>query len=248
MGLLDRVKRGDRGVPGRALVIVNRSSGREPASSSLRSQLRARLRPLPDGSGPESDVSQILPSHQVHLITAGMEIPALLGPETHKPVGVTQEGLDEAIGRYYLGLEPEHRSWEAALAAKRDALRKTEGPLGDVRYGIDELKDAVAAATALPGGLRDTFRQWKTALKELGYDHPRRRARGRRQLRGLGRGEGRPDPRRDTGGNEGSYAEERGVPAGRGDAVNSTWEQRVKWNQTARALYQKAMAEGTRRS
>ena len=172
MGFLDRVRRGDRGVPGRALVIVNRSSGPEPGESSLRLLLRARLRPLPDGSGPENDVSQMLPSHQVHLITAGMDIPALLDPETHMPVGIAQEGLDEAIGRYYLDLEPEHGSWEGALKAKRNAVGKAEGPLGEIRHGIEQLKDAGAAAKALPGGLRNTVKEWKTGLKELGDDHP----------------------------------------------------------------------------
>jgi hypothetical protein len=37
-----------------------------------------------------------------------------------------------------------------------------------------------------------------------------------------------------------AYAESRGVPPGRWEAVNSTWEQRVKWNQLARGRYEKA--------
>ena len=243
MGVLDRVKRGGRGVPGRAVVVVNRSGGPEPSTSSVRELLRAQLRPLPDGSGPENDVSQTLPSYQAHLITAGMEIPALLDPETHKPVGVSQEGLDEAIGRYYLGIEPEHGTWEAALEAKRDVLRKTEGPLGDVRHGIDQVKDVGAAAKALPGGLRSAVREWRAGFKELGDDHPAGSPAEGVSFdawvdvkAGLAR-EAVPES------GAARYAEQHGIPAGRWDAVNSHWEQQVQWNQNARALYDQAMAQ-----
>lgn len=133
MGLLDRFSRGARGVPGRALVVVNRSPGPETGKSSLRTRLRTRLRPLPEGSGPEADVSQWVPSHQAHLITSGMEVPVLLDPVTNEPVGVRQDGLDEAIGSYYLGLEPAHGTWEAALQAERKKLRQDTGALGDVQ-------------------------------------------------------------------------------------------------------------------
>lgn len=249
MGLLDRVKRSGRGVPGRAVVVVNRSGGAEPGSSSVRRLLRARLRPLPDGSGPENDISQLLPSHHVALITAGMEIPALLDPDTHAPTGVAQEGLDEAIGRYYLGLEPEHGSWEGALEAQRKELGKVEGTLGDIRHGVDQVKDVAAAARALPGGLRNAVKEWKTELKELGNEqHP-----AGPPVEGVSFDawvEVRAGLVRDAvpAADEGPYAEKRGIPPGRWDAVNSHWEQQVKWNTSARALYDEAMAEGTRRT
>jgi hypothetical protein len=242
MGLLDRFSGGARGVPGRALVVVNRSPGPETGKSSLRTKLRARLRPLPEGSGPEGDVSQWVPSHQAHLITSGMEVPALLDPASNEPVGVEQDGLDEAIGRYYLGLEPEHGTWEAALQAERNKLRQDTGPLGDVRYGLDQVKGVAGAARALPGGLRDTAREWKAGLASMGDDgHPAGEPvegisfEAWVQIKAALSLEPKPPAE------ESAYAESQGVPAGRWQAVNSTWEQRVHWNQNARALYVEAM-------
>jgi hypothetical protein len=250
MGLLDRLKGRGRGVPGRAVVVVNRSPGPETGKASLRSQLRARLRPLPDGNGPEGDISQLVPSHQAHLVTAGMEVPALLDPETGQPVGVVQEGLDEAIGRHYLAIEPEHGTWEAALAAKQKALRQETGMFGDVRHGIDQVKGVAGAARALPGGLLGAAREWKDGIAAMGGDeHP-----AGEPVEGVGfdawvsiKAALAHDPAAAATG-ESAYAESHGVPSGRWQAINSTWEQQVRWNQNARALYDKAMEEAAKAS
>jgi hypothetical protein len=244
MGLLDRFSKGDRGVPGRALVVVNRSPGPETGRSSLRTRLQAQLRPLPEGSGPDAEVRQMVPSHQAHLITSGMEIPALLDPDTKEPLGVEQDGLDEAIGRYYLGLEPEHGTWRAALDAKRKAIDQDTGLLGDVRFGIDQVKGVTGAARALPGGLRATTREWKAALGAMGGDeHP-----AGEPVDGVSfeawvaiKAALSREPRAPA--DESAYAESQGVPAGRWQEVNATWEQRVHWNQNARALYDKALTD-----
>jgi hypothetical protein len=247
MGLLDRVTRGGRGMPGRALVIVNRSPGPERGKVSLRTLLRVRLRPLPEGSGPDNDVTQLVPSHQAHLITAGMEIPALLDPETQQPVGVQKEGLDEAIGRHFLGLEPQHGTWEAAFKAKRKELRQDTGVLSDVRHGIDQVRNVKDAAKSLPGGVSDTASEWKAGLAEIGGDdHP-----AGEPVEGVGFEawvEVKAGLSRDSVPEDGqrAYAEEHGVPAGRWDVVNSTWEQRVQWNQLASTLYAKAMADASK--
>lgn len=245
MGLRDRLGLGSRkGVPGRAVVVVNRTGGRDSGTSSIATLLRARLKPVPEGSGPEADISQMLSSKQVHLITAGMEIPAVLDPESNQPIGISKEGLDEAIGRHYLALEPEHGDWERALKAKQKELKKAEGPLGPIREHVGDVRDLTDAARAAPGGLRDAARTWKKEVKKLG-------------------GESHPagDPvegvsfddwvgirvalsREGTPASEASaYAEHEGVPSGRWDAINSTWEQQIAWNMTAKSMYEKAMAE-----
>jgi len=236
MGMLDRFKSGDAGVPGRALVLVNRSPGLETGESSMRTLLDVRLLPLPEGAGPNADVRQLVPSHQAHLITAGMEVPAMLDPGSQAPTGVVVDSVDEAIGRYYLRLEPEHGTWEAAIQAKRDELRRTTGVLGEVRHGLDQLKDARAAAKALPGGLRSAARDWKAGISATGN-------------------EGHPAGEPFEGVGFDAWAEIRAAMArgrvspadlpARWDAVNAHWEVQVKWNATARAMYEKAMREGS---
>jgi hypothetical protein len=247
VGLIDRFKPGGSGVAGRALVVVNRSPGPETGKSSVRTVLRARLRPLPEGSGPESDVTELVASHQAYLITAGMEVPAMLDPDTRQPVGVEKEGLDEAIGRYYLALEPHHGTWETAFAAKQKDLRQATGALADVRHGLEQIRNVKDAARALPGGVRDTAKEWRAGLAELGGDaHP-----AGESVEGvsfeawlevkvaLSRGS-------VPGAQASTYAESHGVPVGRWEAVNSTWEQRVHWNQNARALYVEAMQDASK--
>ena len=242
MSLLDRLRgRDPDGVPGRAVVVVNRSGGPETAVSSTRSLLKARLRPLPEGSGPEGDISQMVASHDAHLLTAGMEVPALLDADTREPLGVRADGLDEAIGRYYLTLEPEHGTWEAALAAKRKHLRQDTGLLGDVRHGLNQVRDAGAAAAALPGGLRGAAKEWKAALAGMGEDaHP-----AGDPVEGVGFDAWvavRVALARDGAEHgEAAVAEAHGIPAGRWEVIDSTWEQRVRWNQNARALYEQAL-------
>ena len=166
MGLFDRVKGGSRSAQRLAVVIVKRFPGQERGKASLRTRLRARLRPLPEGSGPEGDVTQLVPSHQAHLITAGMEVPALLDPDTSQPLCVQKDGLDEAIGRHYLGLEPEHGTWEAAFGASgRSCAKRRERwrESGSESPGTSLLarsmtrpcrtpKRAVSAAKQQPGG------------------------------------------------------------------------------------------------
>jgi hypothetical protein len=235
VGFLDRLKMGNRGVPGRALVLVNRSPGPETGESSLRTMLDVRLAPLPEGAGPEADVRQLVASHQAHLVTAGMEVPAVLDPDSRAPLGVQEESLNEAIGRYYLELEPEHGTWEAAIEAKRKELRRATGVLGDVRHGLDQLKDAGAAAKALPGGLRAAAREWKAGVAAMGN-------------------EGHPAGEPFEGVGFDQWVEIRAAMArgsappaelgARWDTVNAHWETQVKWNATARAMYEKAMQEG----
>lgn len=235
---------GKRAVPGRAVVVVNRTGGRDSGTSSIATLLRARLKPLPEGSGPEGDVSQMLRSRQVHLITGGMEVPALLDPGNNQPVGISKEGLDEAIGRFYLALEPEHGDWEQALKTKRKALRKAEGPLGPVREHVGDLRDITDAAKAAPGGLRDTARTWKQEVKKLGGEsHP-----AGAPVEGVGFDdwvEIRVGLSREgiSAGEEIAYAERQGVPSGRWKAINSIWEQQIAWNMTAKSMYEQAMAE-----
>ena len=246
MGLRDRLGRGGAtGVSGRAVVLVNRTGGRDSGTSSVATLLRARLTPLPEGSGPEGELSQMLPSKQVHLITAGMEVPALLDPASHQPVAISKEGLDEAIGRYYLAVEPEHGDWQRALRAKQEALRQDEGLLGPIKEHIGDLRDVADAAKAAPRGLRDAARTWKQELKKLGGEsHP-----AGEPIEGVGFddwvrisvGLSREQvPVSETI----AYAEREGVPPGRWEAINATWEQQVVWNTTARSMYEKAMAEG----
>lgn len=146
-----------------------------------------------------------------------------------------------AAGRVH---ERRHLQPNARILSLGQVVLRVEGPLGEVRHGIEQLKDAGAAAKALPGGLRDTVKEWKTGLKGLGEDHP-----AGAPVEGVSFDawvEVKAGLSRDAvpEANEGPYAETHGVPAGRWDAVNSTWEQRVEWNQLARALYEKAMAEG----
>jgi hypothetical protein len=236
MGLFDRLKPGRRGVPGRAVVIVNRSPGPEVGASSMRTLLDARLRPLPEGAGPEMDVRQLVPSHHAHLITAGMEVPALLDPDSQAPVGVQDEPMDEASGRYYLRLEPEHGTWEAAVQAKRKELKQTTGVLGDVRHGLDQLKDAGAAAKALPGGLRAAAKEWKTGIASMGNEgHP-----AGEPFEGVGFDEW-VQARVAMACGAAPPAE----LATRWHAVNAHWETQVKWNTNARAMYEQAMRDGT---
>lgn len=243
MSLLDRLRGRGPGVPGRAVVVVNRSPGPETGKSSVRTLLKAHLRPLPEGSGPEGDVSHAVASHHAHLVTAGMEVPALLDPDSRQPLRVLADGLDEAIGRHYLALEPEHATWEAALAAKRKQLRRDTGVFGDVRHGFDQLRGVKDAAAALPGGLRGAAKDWKAALAGMGEDaHP-----AGEPVEGVSFEawvEVRVGLSREgTDTDEAAYAESHGIPAGRWAVVNSTWEQRVHWNQHARALYDKALAD-----
>lgn len=245
MGLRDRLGLGGKkGAPGRAVVVVNRTGGRDSGTSSIATLLRARLKPLPEGSGPEGDISQLLPSKQVHLITAGMEVPALLDAESNQPIGLSKEGLDEAIGRYYLALESEHGNWEQALKAKRKELKREEGILGPVQDHVGDLRDLADAAKAAPGGLRDAARSWKEEVKKLGGEsHP-----AGDPVEGVGFDdwvEIRVGLSRDgiSAGEEIAYAERQGVPPGRWQAINATWEQQITWNTTAKSMYEQAMAK-----
>ncbi len=246
MGLRDRLGRGGTtGVSGRAVVLVNRTGGRDSGTSSAATLLRARLTRLPEGSGPEGDISQTLPSKQVHLITAGMEVPAVLDPASHRPVAISEEGLDEAIGRYYLALEPEHGDWQHALRAKQESLRQDQGLLGPIREHVGDLRDVAGAAKAAPRGLRDAARTWKQELTKLGGEsHP-----AGDPVEGVGFddwvrirvGLSREQvPASETV----AYAEREGVPSGRWEGINATWEQQIRWNTTARSMYDKAMTDG----
>ena len=187
----------------------------------------------------------MMPSWQVHLLTAGMEVPALLDRESNEPVGIASEGLEEAIGRFYLELEPEHGTWEKALAARRKSLRQAEGVLGPVK---EEVEQAAETIRELPGGLRDTVREWKRGLSELGEDHP-----AGSPVEGVGFDawvEIKATIARESvaPGAQAGFAEGRGVPPGRWGAVDAHWEQQVKWNQSAAALYDQKMADLSRES
>src|SRR5687768_1679150 len=122
MGLLDRTRpwKGD-GVPGWAVVLVNRgAAGGASESSSL---LTLTARALPDG--PEGTVRSIARNHQSELITHGMRIPVLLDRQTGEPKGLIADQVDEAIGRYYQEAEPErYATWEEALKDKRGGFRR----------------------------------------------------------------------------------------------------------------------------
>ncbi len=187
----------------------------------------------------------MMPSWQVHLLTAGMEVPALLDRESNEPVGIASEGLEEAIGRFYLGLEPEHGTWERALAARRKRLRKAERVLGPVK---EEVEQAAEAIRELPGGLRDTVRGWRRGLAELGESHP-----AGSPVEEVGFDawvEIKAAIARDSvaPGAQAGFAEGRGVPPGRWSAIDAHWQQQVTWNQSARALYDQRMADAQRES
>jgi hypothetical protein len=193
-------------------------------------------------------VSRLAPSHHAYLITAGMEVPALIDPDTGRPVGIPAEGLDEAIGRYYLAVVPQHGTWQEALDARRRTLRRDTGMLGDVRYGIDQVRDVGAAARAAPRGILGAAREWKSALTSMGGDHHP----AGDPVEGIGfeawveiRAALSREPAAGAQVDESAYAEARGIPAGRAPAIDSTWQQRVEWNQNARALYVKAMQDAS---
>jgi len=187
----------------------------------------------------------MMPSWQAHLLTAGMEVPALLDRESNEPVGIASEGLEEAIGRFYLELEPEHRTWERALEARRKRLREAESVLGPIK---EDVQHAAETIRELPGGLRDTVREWRKGLAELGDDHP-----AGSPVEGVGFdvwAEIKAAIARDSlaPGAQAGFAEGRGVPPGRWSAIDAHWQQQVKWNQSARALYDQRMADAYRES
>lgn len=247
MGIRDRFTSGGakKGIGGRAVVLVNKGGGQVTSASAARSLLRVEVRPLPEGTGPDATISKLLPSYVAHLVTAGMELPVLLDEETGEPVGLMKEGLDEAMGTYFLGLEPEHGTWGAALAAKQKALKEDTGFLGDIRHGIGQLKDSAAAAKALPKGLKDTTSEWKSELSKLGGEsHP-----AGEPIDGVGFDDWVrlrktiADRSIDASGEE-AFAESEGVAAGKWPSIEAGWRQQIQWNQAARALYDQAMGNG----
>ena len=158
----------------------------------------------------------------------------MLDPDSRAPLGFQEESLDEAIGRYYLELEPEHGTWEAAIQARRKELRRTTGVLGDVRHGLDQLKDAGAAAKALPGGLRAAAREWKAGVAAMGDEgHP-----AGEPFEGVGFDEWVAVRVAIARGSSPPAALE-----ARWADVDAHWELQVKWNATARGMYDRAMQE-----
>ena len=169
MGLLDRTRawKGE-GVPGQAVVLVNRGAARGP--SELTSLVTLTARALPDG--PEGTIRSDARNYQAELITHGMHIPVLLDPATGEPKGLMQDHLDEAIGRYYQQQEPAaYATWEEALETRKRAFtRGLFSPLpavGDVRGAVKDL----------PGGLRSTFREWRKAAAAFRTESTTRPAR-----------------------------------------------------------------------
>ena len=154
-------------VPARAVVIKNTYTSEVGVTAYITHfSLPVRL-----ADGREAKVSDWARGHHASLITAGMEIPIFVDPATGDPSGLDHGNLDEAIGRYYHQLSPdEYDSWEEALAYEKKIHRQHGQIIAPIRWDIEQAVDFVRHA---PGGLRDTVRSWRGAIKGLRDDTPR---------------------------------------------------------------------------
>lgn len=147
-------------------MVVNHFPGVETGQSSVRTTASMRLQVLPDGD--EQDFRGLIPTIHAELITAGMEIPVLVDDAEIVGLG---EPMDEAIGGYFMALEPESfPSWQAAFDAKVKQVQRTTGMFGDIHHLVDQAKDAAATAKEMPDYVRDAKRDWSSAIGEMTAD------------------------------------------------------------------------------
>src|SRR5687767_9991789 len=141
MGLLDKMRAWEgEGVPARAVVIVNKGNTSETGTQAHISLVRIKVRRLPNG--PEGTLRSSARGYQADLITSGMEIPVRCDPDTGEPKGLDQEGLDEAIGRYYHQLQPtDYATWEEALADKIKIHKQSGQIIAPIRWELEAWRD-----------------------------------------------------------------------------------------------------------